>query len=169
MCGAIRESPSQSVPAKTRIATIATAIAAGTAQRGASLNRTSHVTTTGNTYNVTDVSAIATNGVRQIGKRMPASMALASGLGMRVIQRPSAGHKPHNTMSTAHTMNAVTTSENEKVPVAPAASKSAAPGVDHAKEIGMRNHSGKIMHVAATTTHKISRPDDAWPGVAPTA
>ncbi|GAA3741615.1 hypothetical protein GCM10022239_16570 [Leifsonia bigeumensis] len=68
---------------------------------------------------------------------MPASIALAIGFGMLVMSRPSAGQSPHSTMSAPQTMNAPT-APAKFAWFWPAATRSAAPGVDQAIEIGMR-------------------------------
>ncbi len=68
---------------------------------------------------------------------MPASIALAIGFGMRVIARASHDHSPVASSSTPHSRNAPTAAE--KSSVSPfAATSSAAPGVDHANESGIR-------------------------------
>ena len=97
-------------------------------------------------------------------------MALAIGFGMLVIKRPNAGHNPHSTMSAAQTRNAPTTDPNSMSPVpAPALTRSAAPGVDHANEIGMRNQKPSTMHVKPAARHSAKRPEAACASVAPTA
>lgn len=95
-----------------------------------------------------------------MGNRIPASIALAMGFGMLVMRRPSAGHKPHSTMSTPHTTNAPTAAA-KLASLSPAAISKAAPGVDHAIEMGMRYSSAKTMDVIPTVTHRVSSPDDA--------
>ena len=50
----------------------------------------------------------ASTGERQIGNRMPASIALATGVGIRVIARVSAGQKPVIAMRAPQTTNAPT-------------------------------------------------------------
>ena len=48
---------------------------------------------------ISGCSTEAVTGARQIGNRMPASIALAIGFGMLVIARPSAGHSPLSTIA----------------------------------------------------------------------
>ena len=87
---------------------------------------------------------------------------------MLVMARPRAGHSPHSRMSTAHTRNAPTASEN-LMPLFAAASNTAAPGVDHAKASGRRNHSAATMFVIATAKQIAKSPEAASASVAPTA
>ncbi len=110
----------------------------------------------------------ASIGARQIGNRMPASIALASGVGMRVIARVSAGHSPVMAMSTPQTMNAPTAAEKLWV-VAWAAISSAAPGVDQANDSGIRNRRLSTIAMIACAMHSVRSPDAASAGVAPTA
>ena len=112
--------------------------------------------------------ATASIGARQMGSSTPASIALASGFGMLVMARPSAGHSPHSSSSAAHTRKAPTASEN-LMPSLAVASSTAAPGVDQAKASGMRSHTAATMLVIATARHTANSPDDASLGDAPTA
>ncbi len=57
----------------------------------------------------------ASTGARQIGSRMPASMALAMGVGMRVIARASHGHSPVMSSRIPHSTNAPTAAEKSSV------------------------------------------------------
>ena len=113
-----------------------TTTAAGTAQRGARRTRISQTTTTG--IACAQVSPVTANtGARQIGNRMPASMALAIGFGMRVIARASHDQSPVASSRTPQSMKAPTAAE--KSSVSPfAATSNAAPGVDHANDSGIR-------------------------------
>ena len=98
---------------------------------------------------------------------MPASIALAIGFGIRVIARASHGHSPVINSSSPHNRNAPTAAE--KSPVSPfAATISAAPGVDQAIEIGIRNRRLSAIESRPCTTQSTSRPDAASAGVAPT-
>jgi hypothetical protein len=90
------------------------------------------------------------------------------GFGMLVIARPSAGQSPASTMSAPHTMNAPTAAANCCVDAA-AATSSAAPGVDHANETGMRIAIGSTMHVTPVAMQSAKSPDAACVSVAPTA
>ena len=112
--------------------------------------------------------ATASIGARQIGNSTPASIALASGFGMRVIARPRLRHSPHSTMSAAETRNAPTASEN-RMPPPDAASSTAAPGVDHAIASGMRSQSAPTVLTTAIARHTAKRPDAASASEAPTA
>src|SRR5690606_27265432 len=138
----------------------------GTAQRGAQRNSTNHTSTIGRASS--GCSTTAVTGARQIGSRMPASMALASGVGMRVIARPSAGHRPHSAISTPQTMKAPTAVEKLAPPL-PAATSTAAPGVDHTTEMGWRWRHDSTIVMRPDATHNTSRPEDACASLAPTA
>ena len=97
-------------------------------------------------------------------------MALAIGFGMRVMSLPSAGQSPHSTMSSPQTMNAATALPKPIEPCAlPAATSSAAPGVDHANEIGIFSQKLRMMQMSPTTRHSANRPEAACASVAPTA
>src|ERR671912_812808 len=109
-CGRTASLSSTAGPAMTAMPTTATSMAAGTAQRGARRARSNQTSTMGTA--IAGCSTAAATGARQIGKRMPASIALAMGLGMLVIARPSAGQRPASTMSTPQTMNAPTAAAN---------------------------------------------------------
>ena len=123
-------------PAEIATTTAVATTAAGTAQRGANLTTTSHTRTTISPCHQVSPTDAST-GARQIGSRMPASIALAIGFGMRVMARASHGQRPVISSSTPHSTNAPTAAE--KSSVSPfAATISAAPGVDQAIEIGMR-------------------------------
>lgn len=105
MTGARGASATASAPVTT-MPMIATSMAAGTAHRGARRSSTSHTTITGAASRGCSTSAVT--GAMQIGTRMPASMAPAIGIGMRVIARPSAGHSPVIVSSTPQMRNAPT-------------------------------------------------------------
>lgn len=89
---------------------------------------------------------------------------------MRVMSLPSAGQSPHSTMSSPQTMNAATALPKPIDPSAlPAATSSAAPGVDHANEIGIFSQKLRMQQISPTTRHRANRPLAACPSVAPTA
>src|SRR5690554_685778 len=157
---------SQPVPAWTRITVTATTIAAGTAHRGAQRRSMSHTTTMGSASSGYSMTAVT--GARQMGSRMPASIALASGVGMRVTARPRAGHRPHKKMRTPQTMNAPT-AVSILTPPPPAAISTAAPGVDQTIEIGCRYRHESSTVKMPDVTHSASSPDAAWESLAPTA
>src|SRR5690606_34518167 len=75
---------------------------------------------------------------------------------------------PHSTMSAPHTMNAPTDAAKCASSLA-AATRSAAPGVDHAVEIGIRYRHARKMQLSPVVTHAMSRPEEACASVAPTA
>ena len=73
-------------------------------------------------------------------------------------------------ISSAQTMNAPTADANSTRAVpAPALTRSAAPGVDHANDIGMRSQKPSTIQVSPTARHRAKSPDAAWTSVAPTA
>jgi hypothetical protein len=144
--------------------TTVTMTAAGTANRGASFTRTSQVSTIGRASNGS--CTLAVTGARQIGKRMPASIALAIGFGMRVTVRASHGQSPVTTSSTPHSRKAPTALGKSSVPVE--ARSSAAAGVDHTTEIGMRETVLSTTVMSPGTTHSTNSPDAAWSSLAPT-
>jgi hypothetical protein len=141
--------------------------AAGTAQRGANRVKTSQTSTTVRPCHQVSPTEAST-GARQIGSRMPASIALAMGFGMRVIARASHGQSPVASSSTPQRTNAPTAAEKSSVrPLA--ATMSAAPGVDHAIEIGMRYRRLNATARMPCPTQSTNRPDAASAAVAPTA
>jgi hypothetical protein len=99
---------------------------------------------------------------------MPASIALAIGVGMLVMARVRAGQNPVTAMSTPQTTNAPTAAENVCV-VACAAISSAAPGDDQANESGILNLRLSTIARMAWQMHSVSSPDAASAGLAPTA
>src|SRR4051812_22893688 len=120
------ETPASGLPpADTATTTTVVNTAAGTAHRGAKRASTSQTTTTGSASRGNANEACT--GARQMGSRIPASIALAIGLGMRVIARASQGQSPVMISSTPQRMKAPTAAE--KSPVMPfAATSRAAPG-----------------------------------------
>ena len=67
-------------------------------------------------------------------------------------------------------MNAATALPNPIEPSAlPAATSSAAPGVDQANEMGIFSQNDRMQQMSPTTRHSAKRPDAACPSVAPTA
>jgi hypothetical protein len=110
----------------------------------------------------------ATKGARQSLSRMPASIALAIGLGIAATSRPSGDHSPVSMISAPTTMNAATAAGNPPV-TAPMVASSARPGVVHAIEIGMR-----IVQLRTVATMPLAMPSTTsaeaiWETVAPTA
>src|SRR5690606_17994118 len=130
---AASSAPSPDASTTTTVASTA----AGTTQRGAIRANSSHTITTGSPS--AGNCTAASTGAMQIGNRMPASIALAMGFGMRVTARASAGQRPVTSSSTPHSTNAPTAARKSPV-VASAATSTAAPGVDQAKLSGIRNH-----------------------------
>ena len=153
-------------PALTTTPIMATSIAAGTAQRGSQRTSSSQTMITGAASNGSCSTAVT--GAMQIGNRMPASIAPASGIGMRVIARPSHGQSPLIRISSPHTRKAPIADPYE--PVVPSAATSrAAPGVDQAKLSGRRNRHDSSPASTAWPMHSASSPLAASAGLAPTA
>lgn len=71
------------------------------------------------------------------GSNTPASIAWATGTGMRPINDDSPDHRPVTTNNTPVMRNAPTAA-GQPPATAPVAASSAAPGVDQAEVIGMR-------------------------------
>src|SRR3954468_22183697 len=145
---------------------IVTTTAAGTAQRRATKVSTAHVAITGAACQGTSTSALT--GATHSGSSTPASMAEAIGTGILAIQRPSAPHRPHRTMSTPQTTNAPSAAAYPP-DTAPEEISSAAPGVDQAIATGRRRRRAIAMTTTAIATHRYSRPEAAWSASAPTA
>src|SRR4051794_18070527 len=82
-------------------------------------------------------SAPRRKAVRQNGSRTPASMAEAMEAGMRAASRPSTGTRPSTIIISAEAMK-MATAVGQVMPGGAAAS-SAAPAVDQASTMGMRN------------------------------
>lgn len=110
----------------------------------------------------------ASTGERQIGNRMPASIAAAIGVGIPVTARVRAGHRPVSSVSTPATTKAPTAAAKCSV-VECAAIRSAAPGDDQAKESGVRKRSDRMTASSPCVMHRASNPEAASAGEAPTA
>ncbi len=147
-------------------ATAVTTTAAATAQRGANRVSTSHTTIGGRASSGSCTAA--STGARQIGNRMPASIALAIGRGIRVMVRASQGHSPVASSSTPQSRNAPTAAWKSPV-VLWAATSRAAPGVDQANDNGSRYRRLSPMASTPWKTQSTSSPDAASASVAPTA
>ena len=148
------------------IAAIVATAAPATAQRGASRASSAQTMTAGSAR--AGSSTAACTGARQIGTRIPASIALPIAGGIRVIARASAGQNPVSSSSAAHTRKAPMALA--KSPVSPpAAIITAAPGVDQAKASGSRKARLSAMQRMPWPSERAKRPDAACAGVAPTA
>ena len=99
---------------------------------------------------------------------MPASMALASEAGMAATARPNGLMSPAATMRTPTTRKAPTAAGKPPL-TAPVAASSAAPGVDHAEEIGMRNHRLSTTPASPMAIASAIRPEAACASFAPAA
>ena len=113
-------------------------------------------------------STIALIGARLRPKSTPASMALARDAGIALTARPNGLINPAATISSPQTRNAPTAAGNPPAGVAVAAS-SAAPGVDQAAEIGMRNQRLSPIPASPIAIVTAMRPDAACASVAPAA
>lgn len=159
--------PSPGTPGLTTTTITRTrANAAGTAQRGATRSRTSHTATTGSTSQGFETAA--RTGARQSVRSTPASIACATGVGMRAISRPIPGQTAVTVMSRPVTRNAPTAA-GQPPTRPPVPTSSAAPGVDQAKVIGIRVRAETSTVARPMVTNSASSPDPAWVGVAPTA
>ena len=114
------------------------------------------------------VSINALIGARQSPNRMPASIALASADGIAATARPNGLTSPAVTSRTPTTRNAPVAAANPPV-AAPVAASSAAPGVDQAPEIGMRNQRLSTMPAIPIAIESAIKPDAACASLAPTA
>lgn len=88
--------------------------------------------------------------------------------GMAATSRPSGVTSPATTISTPQSRNAPTAAANPPG-CGPAATSSAAPGVDHAMLTGIRLRTPRNAATTPHATHTTSRPDAACPASAPTA
>ena len=164
-----RADPAIVSPRRTRstpMTTEAITKAAGTAQRAKKRTPTSHATTMGTT--AAGWSTRLVTGARHSSTTTPASMAWAIGGGMRLISRPSIGHRPVRTYSRPARRNAPTAAAQPPSTV-PVLARSAAPGVDHTSTRGRRYRRASHTIPTVWATHRTSSPDDAWAEVAPTA
>ncbi len=165
ICGAIAAVSSEAASSMSRCTAMTTPAVrkvSGTAQRGTRTVPASHTTSTGITA-PGDVSNPVTAFMHS-GRRTPASIACATGVGMEDASLPSAGHSPDRTSSRAQTMNAPTASPNPSAE-ALAVPRTAPPGVDQAVVTGTRWRSASHRVDAPTTRH--SSPLAAWPSEAP--
>src|SRR5271167_2214134 len=113
------------------------------------------------------VSINALIGARQSPNRMPASIALASADGIAATARPNGLTSPAAPSKTPTTRNAPVAAANPPV-AAPVAASSAAPGVDQAAEIGMRNQRLSTMPAIPIAIESAIKPDAACASLAPT-
>src|SRR5580698_2915828 len=113
-------------------------------------------------------SAIALIGARQSENKTPASMALASGEGIAAIARPNGRIRPAATIS-APQMRKAPTAEGKPPLTAPVVANKAAPGVDQATEIGMRDHRLNTMPASPIAMESAISPEAASASLAPTA
>ena len=88
---------------------------------------------------------------------MPASMALASAEGIAATARPNGLTNPAATIKRPATRNAPVAAANPPA-AAPVAASSAAPGSDHAPEIGIRNHRLNTMPASPIAIESIIKP-----------
>ena len=95
-------------------------------------------------------------------------MALASGAGMAATSRPIGFHRPATTTSTPTRAKAPSAAANPPS-IGPVVASSAAPGVDQAMLIGMRETRLSRMAVTLIVTPSASRPEAACSVVAPMA
>ena len=105
-------------------------------------------------------SAIALIGARQSENNTPASMALAKAGGMAAIARPNGRIRPAATISAPQIRKAPTAEEKPPL-TAPVVASKAAPGVDQAPEIGMRDHRLSAMPANPMATDSAIRPEAA--------
>src|SRR6478735_7501460 len=150
----------------TAMTTRAAPSAPMTAHRRATATRTSHVTMTGAI--AAGDATTARNGAPQSVSSTPASMALASGLGIASTSRSSGRTRPHSASNSPQTTKAPTAEANPPEGTVAAAS-SAAPGVDQAMVTGIRRRHEKSTQPSPIVTQSTSRPEAACSGSAPTA
>lgn len=150
----------------TVITTRAAPKAAGTAHRGRTASTISHTASTGAIAPGSWASAVT--GATHSGSSTPASMACATAVGMRVTRRASAGQSPVANSSAAVTANAPTAAGHPPA-TAPVVISSAAPGVDHALVIGIRNLHDSSIEAAPIARLTATKPDAACAGLAPAA
>ncbi len=148
------------------IAAIATSRATGIAHLRAKRLSSAQVSTTGPAIH--GISPSARAGATHRSSRTPASMALAIGVGMAAIKRPSAGNRPAAVMSSPQTTNAPTATGNPPS-TAPVDTSNAAPGVDQAMVIGRRRRTLSRMATTPLARQSASSPDAACAWSAPTA
>src|SRR5208337_3846728 len=98
----------------------------------------------------------------------PASIALAIGPGIAATNRPNGLNRPAATISRP-TARKAPTATGKPPAAAPVAARSAAPGVDQAAEIGMRDARLRPMPATPMAIDRAIRPDAASPSLAPTA
>lgn len=147
------------------MSTTATTTAAGTANSFLKQDTTAQVSTMARPRAGCVCTARA--GARQSGSKIPASMALASGLGIDETRRPSGFHRPESTMRAPVTTNAPTAEGKPPCGAAESAS-SAAPGVDQAMLIGIRYRKLRTIPHTPIEIEMAIRPDAACERVAPT-
>jgi len=113
------------------------------------------------------ISATASNGTRHSGRITPASIACASVTGISPTIRPRGFQSPVMTTSTPANTNAPTPAA--KPPSGnPEVASSAALGVDHATEIGIRFQRLKTIPHRPMAIASAIKPDVACSAVAPT-
>jgi hypothetical protein len=115
----------------------------------------------------TGLKPMALMGAKHRPMMTPASMALASGVGMDATARPSGLNRPAMMISTAQMMKAPTAAEKPPS-ITPVAASSAPPGVDHAMLMGSRVIAERTMAQRPTETDSAISPDAASKSVAPT-
>ena len=140
--------------------------AAGTASRRLIRPTTSHAITMGRPNSGSKATALT--GARQRPSNTPASIALASGVGIPATARPKGFQTPLMMIRMAQMIKAPTATAKPPS-IAPDVARRAAPGVDQAMLIGSFVLSDKTIAQSPMERDSAINPDAACSGVAPTA